>query len=137
MITKLFKESFLISGKIQQWSITGPNYVEIFKNPSTKEYNALGNYARGFIDDKGNLYVWYSEWIHYYVIKFLKEKNIVRQSATDNLITVAGIPVELNGKEIVFGESIHNISEKQDLVNEYVIKCKEKNKYFDFVLYSF
>jgi len=126
MITSLYLEKFLGSGNIYNYG-----YIEVFINPSESEMRSLHNRARGFIDSKGNLYVWSIDLTHNPGLDFLNKNKFVDNP---DYINSKGMTIIIIYNNIYLGESITNdeIREYKKYIISYMDLCKQKNSRFSF-----
>ncbi len=118
--------------------------IDFVTNPTAKEYVEIKGQqggVRGYITDNGDLYIWNSELIHLYGIKFLIKKGIIQNNAYSphellKYITGEGIPVIVQNGKVYIAESVEISAireEEQRLLLDYFEQCEKKNKWLKFI----
>lgn len=117
--------------------------VDIFKNPSSKEWKDIIEDARGLITDDGDLYIANYECVHNELIGILYDKKVLSSDTDSSFIQNDFLIIQRdrNTKNIYIGESIDSEDidyneETQNFISKIYKLTKNKNPFLNFYPYS-
>lgn len=132
LVTEEFKHSFLFDDD---------EFIDIFKNPSSKEMKEIQEDARGILSDDGNLYIATSSLehksglTHWKIIEELNKKNILKVKVTKQEFYKNPFYSDVNflcvqrkskSNDILLGESYtpNEIKQYSNIIDEFLNKNK-------------